>query len=302
MNIFKSFIFAILTLFATTATASQYYISICAIFQNEADYLKEWIEYHRIIGVEHFYLYNNESDDNYLKVLSPYISEGIVELKDWPKTPQEGIDHVPAQRRAYNDCIRLASGVTDWLAIIDIDEFIVPVDRPDLVAFLADYETDPKIAGIKINWQLFGTSNLKTLPTDRPMIESLILKAPWNYKTSLKNPPHNGVVKTIVRPHTVERYHTHGGVYKRGFYTVPDNRRGQYMDPVEINRIRINHYWTRAEDWFYETKFLRRRFVIKDHLAELSYLKQKFDDLNQVKDTVIFKYLPQLRERLGYDN
>ena len=42
----------------------KFYVSICAIFKNESMYMKEWIEYHRIIGVDHFYLYNNFSSDN----------------------------------------------------------------------------------------------------------------------------------------------------------------------------------------------------------------------------------------------
>ncbi len=36
-------------------------MSLCAIFKDEADYLREWIEFHRIVGVEHFYLYNNSN-------------------------------------------------------------------------------------------------------------------------------------------------------------------------------------------------------------------------------------------------
>ena len=44
----------------------KYNLSICAIFKNEAKYLKEWIEYHRIFGVDHFYLYNIGSRDSFL--------------------------------------------------------------------------------------------------------------------------------------------------------------------------------------------------------------------------------------------
>src|SRR4051812_43400023 len=62
----------------------KYKLVACAIFQNETFFLREWIEYHRIVGVEHFYLYNNLSTDNYLEILQPYIAEGIVELFDWP--------------------------------------------------------------------------------------------------------------------------------------------------------------------------------------------------------------------------
>ena len=42
----------------------KYEVAICLIFKNEAAYLKEWIEYHRLLGVERFYFYDNESNDN----------------------------------------------------------------------------------------------------------------------------------------------------------------------------------------------------------------------------------------------
>jgi len=39
------------------------YLSICAIFKDEAPYLPEWIEFHRLVGVERFFLYDNGSGD-----------------------------------------------------------------------------------------------------------------------------------------------------------------------------------------------------------------------------------------------
>lgn len=35
------------------------YLPICAIFKEEAPYLPEWIEFHRLMGVERFFLYDN---------------------------------------------------------------------------------------------------------------------------------------------------------------------------------------------------------------------------------------------------
>src|SRR5271165_4385432 len=61
-----------------------YDLAICAIFQNEAPYLKEWIEFHKLVGVQHFYLYNNLSTDDYITVLAPYIDTKEVDLVDWP--------------------------------------------------------------------------------------------------------------------------------------------------------------------------------------------------------------------------
>ena len=37
------------------------YLSILCIIKNE-DYLEEFILYHYLLGVEHFYIYDNESD------------------------------------------------------------------------------------------------------------------------------------------------------------------------------------------------------------------------------------------------
>ena len=39
-------------------------LAVGAIFQNEARYLREWIEFHRRQGVERFYLYENNSSDD----------------------------------------------------------------------------------------------------------------------------------------------------------------------------------------------------------------------------------------------
>ena len=104
--IFKNIFYFIVSMFyrlsfllnrPTKKRYTKYQVSICAIFKDEAPYIKEWIEFHKIVGVEHFYMYNNFSSDNYMDVLSPYIERGDVTLIDWP-VPQ-------GQMKAYKDCI-----------------------------------------------------------------------------------------------------------------------------------------------------------------------------------------------------
>ena len=63
---------------------AKYRVTICCMFKNEGKFLKEWILYNQIIGIDHIYLYNNNSDDNYLEVLQPFINQGYVTLIDWP--------------------------------------------------------------------------------------------------------------------------------------------------------------------------------------------------------------------------
>ena len=73
------------------------YASLCCIIRNEGRYLVEWIEYSRIIGIEHFYLYDHSSNDNTLEVLTPYINAGVVTWHNWsfPGYPQ---------REAHSHC------------------------------------------------------------------------------------------------------------------------------------------------------------------------------------------------------
>ena len=97
----------------------KYNVSICAIFRNEAPYLKEWIEFHKIVGIEHFYIYNNFSDDNYKEVLRPYMEDGTVDLIEWP--------YEQGQMKGYQDCLTKYSVETKWIGFIDLDEFVVPV-------------------------------------------------------------------------------------------------------------------------------------------------------------------------------
>lgn len=125
----------------------KYNVSICAIFKNEASYLKEWIEFNHIVGIDHFYMYNNNSEDNYLEILQPYIDSGLVTLVEWPYNQK--------QMESYKDCIDKFSKETKWIGFIDIDEFIIPKSTDNVYDFLKDFE---KRGSVNIYWRLFGTS------------------------------------------------------------------------------------------------------------------------------------------------
>lgn len=91
-------------------------LAIAAIMKNEGPYLLEWIEYHRSIGFQKFYLYDNDSADNPAGILQPYIASGIVDLIPWPGQARQ-VD-------AYNDALNKHAKDCKYLATIDLDEFI----------------------------------------------------------------------------------------------------------------------------------------------------------------------------------
>ncbi|MBQ6975183.1 MAG: glycosyltransferase family 2 protein [Selenomonadaceae bacterium] len=41
-----------------------YDLVVVTIVRDEAPYIKEWIDYHLLAGVNHFLIYDNESSDN----------------------------------------------------------------------------------------------------------------------------------------------------------------------------------------------------------------------------------------------
>lgn len=79
----------------------------------------------RWIGVDTFYIreHGNETSRDTLAVLEPYERAGVLDFDIIPAT-------VPGlQTRWYNQCSKLASRRHAWVAFIDVDEFIVVLDK-----------------------------------------------------------------------------------------------------------------------------------------------------------------------------
>ena len=55
-------------------------IAILTCFKNESHVLQEWIEHYKKRGIEHIYMINDFSTDNYLEKIKPYIDIGFVTL------------------------------------------------------------------------------------------------------------------------------------------------------------------------------------------------------------------------------
>lgn len=264
---------------------ANYNVSIGAIFQDDAPYLKEWIDYHRKIGVEHFWLYNNNSVDNFREVLNPYIEEGTVTLIEWPSVYAENeFVHFcfTVQVEAYNDAIARAKNVSKWLALIDTDEFIVPMVEDNLFVFLEKYYW--YVSGLCVNWQTYGTSHVEKVGPDESMLKQLVWKMPWNH-------PRNQYHKSIVQPLDVSHCdNPHQCIYLPGhFHVTPTLERvvGPCSSGVYIDLIRLNHYWARDE-WFLNNIKIPRRVRWGVSPAEAA---QDASGMNVEKDECIFRLL-----------
>jgi hypothetical protein len=283
------------------------YLSVCAIYKDEARYLREWIEFHRLVGVERFFLYDNGSTDDHLNVLAPYIEEGTVFLRRW-FVPEQ------AQNAAYDDCLRRrfrelvrpedSRDLTEsrWIAFIDIDEFLFSPTGWPLPEILPKFEAHP---GVGVNTVVFGTSGHEQPPPGL-VIENYVYRAA----------EHAGNIKSIVDPqrtlHCYGAHHFHylqptsevDGVELDRVVFVPAQAVNENHDPIPDSRtlefscslLRINHYWTKAEQEF-RRKWSQTRADTGGLRKELSDEHMRY--MNSVKDDTVQIYLPALRKAMA---
>jgi len=270
-------------------SAYEYNVSACCIFQNEDRFLKEWIEYHRLIGVEHFYIYDNRSDDHSYEVLEPYIKDGIVEYTYWDRTYNIDKEWWHVQRDAYVDAVKRAKHTSKWLAVIDTDEFIVPVEDRDLPSFLEDFE---EFGGVCLSWVCYGTSGVQRVPEDTWMVEQLLSRSDFSYSL-------NKLVKSIVQPERVDEeksFFPHTCAYIDDFYHVNADKKQLKKSVVRDachQRIRLHHYWARDMDFLHQHKLPRYARWI----GEMEALKkiQIEESMNEVFDPTIVNVIRRFR-------
>ena len=63
--------------------AKKHFLTFATNFKNENPYLKDWIEYHVKVGVDHFYLYDQDGSEEAKEILRPYEENGIVTRHPW---------------------------------------------------------------------------------------------------------------------------------------------------------------------------------------------------------------------------
>ncbi|XP_065878583.1 glycosyltransferase family 92 protein RCOM_0530710-like [Euphorbia lathyris] len=137
---------------------------ICTMLRNQARFLKEWVVYHAHIGVERWFIYDNNSDDEIDSVI-----ESLVESKynisrhlwPWVKTQEAGFAHCALRARAW----------CEWVGFIDVDEYFHLPTGLDLPVLIKNQtETFTNVAEIRAACHSFGPSGLKEAPPQGVMV------------------------------------------------------------------------------------------------------------------------------------
>ncbi|KAI2513207.1 glycosyl transferase [Fragilaria crotonensis] len=218
---------------------------VCTMFLGDHFELAQWIEYHRLIGFQHFLIYLHGTHDVQNSTTLPdgtyitYIPWNFEDLRS-------SVMHQAVQQM---DCIQRAQArnVT-WVALHDVDEYFQMLDGSTLEDVLVSHESDEEMGGLQIPSWFFG-ENL----SERTAIQSnetlkLVIESVWKSKT----PNLDGREKMIIKPRHVVYFACHMIVV------------GGYMKGEP--RIQMNHYRERNNG-----VFLARNSIVKDSSFQMHY-------------------------------
>jgi Glycosyltransferase family 92 len=264
------------------------YLAACTIYRDHAHELQEWIEFHRLVGVERFFLYDNGSQDNHREVLAPYVEHGIAELRHWPQHP--------GLREAFDHCVKTHAEEARWIAFLDIDDFLFSLTGRPVSYVLRDYESYP---GVGVNRLAFGTSGHRTRP------EGLVIE---NFTRRSDRP--DGV-KSIVNPQKVLRcMGAHHFRFQGDALAVDELRRpitpenGFMSETPTSATLRIHHYSFKSEEEFLaKVLTLRPDNGAPRPLADWVKNQEKYDRLmknhNRFEDRTLVPFADPVRAAIN---
>lgn len=205
---------------------------VCTMVRNQARFMKEWVMYHAQIGVQRWFIYDNNSDDDIESVINELSAAANYNLTrhvwPWIKTQEAGFAHCAL--RARESC--------EWVGFIDVDEFFYLPSGLVLHDVLRNQSSYSYVGEVRVWCYSFGPSGLKQFPAQGVTA---------GYTCRMGNPERH---KSIVRPEALNStlinvvHHFH---LRDGFEFVH----------VDKGEIVINHYKYQVWEVFKE-KFYRR--------------------------------------------
>jgi len=227
----------------------KYELSIVAIVKNEVDYLIEWIAYHKLIGVEHFYIADNTSNDGSRQLLHKLQQQGILTLVDWPIKNR-------AQHLWYNHAIESFAHDTQYMLFIDIDEFLISQKPFELKKSLLSLISRKNVGAVAINWRIMGSGGAK-VKTPGLVLKRFTTSSVYNHKT-------NRHIKSLIKPTLVDKMWAHSAELKQGaLYLLPsgeevsffqDNPKSGRTQTIKDTDIIVRHYAVKSLEEFIENK------------------------------------------------
>lgn len=223
---------------------SQGYVAICAVAKDQHEDIREWIEYHKWLGFQKIYLYDNNSTSPLALSIADYMTAGLVEYTYFTGVHRKSnLFKSTNQAYAYRDCNRRFGHRHRFLAFIDVDEFIVFTDKKvNLTGFFKQYES---YGGLAMNWVMFGSSGHQKRPTGG-VLGSYTSCLPLNHTENrhVKVVANTAFFKDIGHdPHTIQHRDDKAYTVNENFQRV----QGPFSKPTH-SRVALYHYVLKSRE------------------------------------------------------
>ena len=270
-----------------------YNIVIAVIFKGEDAYLKEWIEFHLITGVEHFFMYDNGDTESSREILKSYIDNGLVTYIPFPEFPEnilrssygkKNFNKLSMQNLAMGDCVINYSKYFNWMVKIDIDEFLYPLPPYESLSDVFNLLDDKNVKGMSFRASRFGPSGQLT-GSGLPVIETYTKRCPEhdrNWKVAGKS----SCIDKSMGYHTCHKYFYKFNPFKR-----------ELDDSVTSKYLHLNHYYIKSrEEYLAKIQYHSTGHKAGKETSDkwpAADMQANYDD-----EKLIFRFLDRLKERL----
>lgn len=193
--------------------------------------VRVWVDHHLRHGADLVWIYDNGSSDAYRRALVDELQAHVackrVQLIRWPFPYVRDESGMSAQTTQQTHAIHALRGRAEWLALIDVDEFLLPMGSHTAISSsLAQYDSDVAVVHVSCVW--FGCNHGATW-TDDNFLQRLTRRS--------RCPSGSDRDKLLVRPALTDLVCVHRPVDVRGRIVCADPWR----------TLRFNHYYTLSQ-------------------------------------------------------
>lgn len=219
-------------------------VAIALVVRNEQAHIGEWARFHRLAGVRHVIAYDDGSRDGTVAELRRQLGPEQLTVIPWAQRLSDRSLGRPIHNQvlAYAHAAANFGGAYRWLACIDADEFLVPVQAHSIDATLAHLGAE--VVNVSLPWHMFGRCGQQEPPAGGVVA---------NYLQRAADPMLGVNFKCLVDPcqlrgvrvHRMDTGHPALTWNDQGIpFAQAQRHRSDFYSAVHLQ---LNHYYTRSQ-------------------------------------------------------
>lgn len=239
-------------------------IVVCALARHENLYINDWLRWWRGLGIDHFYIYdNNDVEDGPL--------DNVIDPSLYPDVTVVNIRgrHGPnMQHRVYEEFYRQYGKSFDWCFFVDVDEFLNGVTE------VHEWLGNPRFGrfqAVRIQWKLFGDDDLIERDMRLPVWEAFTQES-RNNATLMQTG--KSVVRGRLPRFSCRSCHWMQSCGVMLWACLPTGelcKNKHIITDRYTSEIKLNHYRTKSLSEFMQQKFGRGDAMFSQRSIDLSY-------------------------------